>query len=297
MRRRCQSERTVVGTMPWVPLAQILGYLLLCAVLLGWPAAYAQTVRAGGTGSALGTIHLLGEAYKKSHPQFTLELVSSLGTGGGIKALDKGAIQIALLARPLSQEETARGLQAFEYARTPFVIATGKKGLSGLSLSEIADIYGGRKASWPDGTPIRLVLRPASDADTTFLGSFSPPVKHAVAQALARDGMIVAVTDQDSASEILRLPGALGTSTLALILSERRALYALPIDGVAPSVKSLANGTYPYARSLYLATKGTPPEAVAHFIDFIRSAEGRRILSENGHVPADTQSTPVAGAR
>ncbi|HZN27691.1 MAG TPA: substrate-binding domain-containing protein [Burkholderiales bacterium] len=261
--------------------AAITGLAVFSA--LTTPLAYSETVRTGGTGAALGTMRLLANAYAKVDPQFSLGIAPNLGSGGGLKALEQGAVHFAVIGRPLKSEEAARGYAAIEYGRTPFVLATARADAAGITLRGIADIYAGRVSKWPDGTPIRLVLRPANDRDTALLASFSPAIKDAVAGAMAREGMIVAVTDQDSASEIGRIKGALGTLSLALIMSEKRALVALAIDGVKPTVKTLADGAYPYFKSVYIVTKGKPSEAAARFIAFVRSPEGRRILAETGH--------------
>ena len=256
------------------------------------PLAYPETVRTGGTGAALGTMRILADAYSKVDPQFSLEIVPNLGSGGGLKALEQGAVHFAVISRPLKSDEMARGHAAIEYGRTPFVLATARGVATGLTLQQIADIYAGRLSKWSDGTPVRVVLRPANDSDTALLARLSPAVKDALAQAMAREGMIVAVTDQDSAHDIGRVKGAIGTSSLALVMSEKRTLVALAIDGVKPTVKTLSDGTYPYFKSVYIVTKGTPSEGTTRFIAFVRSPEGRRILTETGHwVP-----NPAAGA-
>ena len=270
---------------------------LLCCASLPPVQAAAEVLRAGGTGAALGTMRVLADAMKKRDPQFTLELVPNLGSGGGLKALDRGLIHFALISRPLSADETAKGMQAMEYARTPFVIATARKGVGSMTLGQLADVYSAKQTTWPDGSPIRLVLRPANDGDTALLAAFSPAVKEALARAMAREGMVTGVTDQDSADEIARLPGGLGTSSLALILSERRPLHVVPVDGVTPSVRTLGDGTYPHSKSLFIVTRSTPPEAVQRFASFVRSAEGRAILAETGHVTTDAKPAAKAPGR
>ena len=271
--------------------------LLICGMLAVSGTAFADTVRIGGTGAALGTVKLLAEALSKVDPQFSLEVVPNLGSNGGLKALARDAIQLAVISRPIKPEEAAQGLVAIEYGKTPFVLATATPGIGGLDLGQIAEIYAGKRTVWPDGTPIRLVLRPANDGDTDYLAAFSPAVKEGLARAMAREGMVTGVTDQESANEIERLKGGFGSSSLALIKSEKRHLVALPIGGVAPSVANLANGTYPYTKPMYMVTKGTMPAAVAKFIAFVRSAEGRRILVDNGHWVTDTPDSRVAKAR
>ena len=253
------------------------------AAVLAAHVAAADTIRTGGTGAALGTMSLLADGHRKTHPDSLLEIVPNLGSGGGLKALDHGAIDFAVISRPLKPDESTQGYTAIEYGRTPFVLATARTSVSGLTLRQIADIYAGRLSKWPDGTPFRLVLRPVNDNDTPLLASFSPEIKEALGQAMAREGMIVAVTDQDSANEIARIKGSIGTCSMALILSEKRQLTAFAIDGVKPSVKTLADGTYPYFKSLYIVIKGKPTASTAQFVAFVRSPEGRRILTETGH--------------
>jgi phosphate transport system substrate-binding protein len=161
-------------------------------------------------------------------------------------------------------------------------------------LREIADLYAGRVSKWPDGTPVRLVLRPANDGDTPLFASFSPAIKEALTAAMSREGMIMAVTDQDSASEIARIKGAVGTSSLSLMLSENRPLVAMVIEGVKPSAQALADGAYPYFKSLYIVTPGKPAAATTRFIAFIRSPEGQRILTQTGHwVPPSAGVAPT----
>jgi phosphate transport system substrate-binding protein len=109
--------------------------------------------------------------------------------------------------------------------------------------------------------------------------------------------MVVGITDQDSADQIARLPGAFGTSTLALMLSEKRAMHAVAIEGVMPSAKAVADGTYPYSKPLFMVTRGAPAGALARFVDFVRSAEGRRILTDTGHVLVGVKSSGKAFAR
>ena len=262
--------------------------LLMAAGLLQMREARAETVRVGGTGSALAVMRQLGEAYRQTDPQFNLLIVPNLGSSGGMRALAEGALDAAFTTREVTEAERRAGMAARAYGRTPVVLATGRASMPGFTRQQVADIYAARQDKWPDGTPIRLVLRPASDIDAQTLARMSPAIAAAQTEALARPGMQVAVTDQDSANDIARLPGGLGTSSLALILTESRPLWMIPIDGVTPSIKTLADGTYPYAKTMYIVTKGTPPEGLRKFTEFVFSARGRAILEKTGHHTGQT---------
>lgn len=268
----------------------------LAALTLACAAAAQEPVKVGGTGAALGTMRILGDAYSRANPTFKLEVVPNLGSSGGLKALERDALHFAVISRPLSLEESARGFLAFEYGRTPFVLATSREDIKNLTLEEIANIYAGKTAAWPDGTPIRIVLRPPQDVDTKHLGSFSPRVKEALASAMSRPGMVTGITDQDSAKHLARLRGSLGTSSLAIMLAEKHPIHAVAIEGVAPSVTALAQGTYPYHKTLFLVARDKTPAAAARFMAFVRSPEGQRILSDIGHWIAEPQGNATAQA-
>lgn len=245
--------------------------------------AAAAPIRVGGTGSALGTMRLLGDAFAKDDSKLRLQVVPNLGSSGGLRALQKGAIDIAVISRPLKPEELAAGLTAYEYGRSPFVLVTNKTDARDLSRDALADMLSGRTSRWPDGTPVRPVLRPASDGDSDLLAAFSPKIAEALAQARAREGLVVASTDQDAADEAERLPGSLAANTLALVLSEKRTLNVLALDGVTPSVKALVQGQYPHFKSLYLVTRPDARVPVNRFIAFVKSAQGRALLEAHGH--------------
>ena len=121
-----------------------------------------------------------------------------------------------------------------------------------------------------------------------MLQSMSADMKSAIKKALSREGIRMAVTDQDSADAIETIPGALGTSTLALILSEKRSLKVLTLDQVTPNSKTIADGTYRYFKSFYLIRKPTS-ELSEKFVSFVLSSEGQKILSGLGHWGVQSQ--------
>lgn len=261
---------------------------------LSAPGARAETLRIGGTGAGLGTVKALGDAYRAVDPAFSLIEARSLGTSGGLKALQEGSLDVAVIARPLTPDEVGRGLRAVEYGRTALVLATARRDVPALSRQDIAAIYAGTRTVWPDGTPIRLVLRPRTDTDVLLLQAMGPGIRAAVDAAMVREGLLVAVTDQDAADALERLPGGFGTSTLALIRSEGRALVPVAVDDVVPDLASIADGRYPWTKPMFLVTAGTPSPMAARYIAFVQSPAGRKLLAALGHVTRE--SPPMAAA-
>jgi len=263
------------------------GPLLVFALTLALPAPAvpAETVKMGGSGTNLGTMRRLAEAFGKTRPGVQFTIFPSLGTTGGLRALTDGAIDLALLSRPLKERERAGGITGVEYGRSPFVIVTAKADApQGFTLQQLAEIYSGKVTAWPDGSPLRLVLRPKGDSDTEALEGMSPAMRQAIQKAVQRKGLVIGTSDQENADAIQKIPGAMGSSTLAIILSEKRPLKPLSLDGAAPTPENVANGSYPFFKRLFLAFGPKKPSpAVQQFLDFVRSPQGRGILRETGH--------------
>jgi phosphate transport system substrate-binding protein len=156
--------------------------------------------------------------------------------------------------------------------------------MTGLTLEGLAAIYAGKR-DWENGKRIRLILRPAEDSDIPVIKGISPEMSEAVDIAMRRKGMTVATTDDDAADAIENVPGAFGGTTLSLVLSEKRTLGVLALNGVVPSVRTMADRSYPYHKNFSMVTKKDPPAPVRRFIDFVRSPAGAAILAKNGQEP------------
>lgn len=248
----------------------------------GARSAAAETIRISGTGGAIGTIRILGDAFRNANPGIRVEILPGIGSSGSIRAVTAGRLDIGLSARSLDDGERALGIVQTEYARTPYVFCVnGSLRTTGLSLTEISAIYAGNR-DWEDGRRIRLVLRPAEDSDIPVLKRMSPEMSAAVDIALRRKGMIIAMTDHDAAHVLETVPGAFGGTTPSLVLSEKRALRILSVDGIMPGVRTMAARSYPYSKTFFMVARKNPRASVRRFIDFVRSRAGAAVLAKNG---------------
>lgn len=272
-------------------------FAIVCAVVLmivvgALPiVAVAETIiTVGGTGSALGTMKQLAGLYEKTHPGVRIRILPSLGSTAGIKAVLDGGINLGLASRPLNQNEQQRGAMGVEYARSPFVFITNTtSSKKDITVPELERIYTDPAPRWPDGSRIRLILRPEKDIDTSIVRSLSPGMEQAMKAAHARPGMIQAISDQESTDAVVKTPGALGCATLSEIISEKRPVNILTFNGVKPDVKNIANGIYPLFKSMYLVIAPKTPPAARDFAAFVNSRSAERILSASGNLPVTSK--------
>lgn len=72
---------------------------------------------------------------------------------------------------------------------------------------------------------------------------------------------------------------------------------ALKIDGVEPTVENIKSDSYKVYRPFNIATKGEASEVAQDFIDYILSAEGQQIVSDEGYITIDDAAPAFAGGQ
>ena len=229
------------------------------------------TLVIAGSGSGLALLRGFVRRYQDGHPAARIEVPESIGTSGGLRALRDGAIDIALVSRPLSAAERA-GVTVTPLARVLAAFATRAR-VDGLDAAALAEIYAGKRPRWPDGTRVVPFVRQAGDSANALIATHLPEVGRAIDDALASERLPVAYTDQELEAALLNVDGAIGLIDLATLRLDGPALHALALDGVPPEREAALAGRYPLVTPLALVTRGDalPPDARG-FLDFVASA-------------------------
>jgi phosphate transport system substrate-binding protein len=244
----------------------------------------AETLSLGGTGGAVPMMRQVGAVFA-TRTATDLKIFDSLGSGGGITAAGDGVLDVTISGRPLTQKEVAAGFTTPLILRTPYVLATSYKAPPSVSRTEAARLFTDVNASWPDGTPVRIILRPPTESDNAVLFALFPGTEEAVAHARQRSDVPMAPTDQDNQDLATHTPGSLIGTTFTQTLLEARGLGMLPIDGVMPSAENLVSGSYPYEKRLWLVQPPRKTEIGQKFIVFLSSPDGQQALKIAGIVP------------
>lgn len=262
----------------------------IASALLCVPVRAAGLLRIGGSGACHGSSLLLAEPFRR-HTGTELQVAPPLGSSGGIRGLLGGALDMACISRPLATAEQARGLSMVALAASPFVVIVHPDTrLDRITVPELARLYADPSATYADGTRARPVLRPVDDSDTHILAGLSPAMAQALAACALRPGMPVAATDHDAVRLVETVPGAIGLSTLGLVLTGRHAVKVLGLDGQPPLTNGRANPRYAVRKTMYLVTTREPSDAVRRFVAYAGSAPAQDLLQRNGYLP------PMAGA-
>lgn len=89
-------------------------------------------------------------------------------------------------------------------------------------------------------------------------------------------------------------PKAIGYISLGSL--DESVVKAVEIDGAAPTVENVKAGTYKVVRPFNIATKGEASKAAQDFINFIMSADGQKVVSENGYITVDDAAPAYAAS-
>ena len=261
--------------------------LVTLGISCAMPAFAAERVLIDGSTGVAPLVIALAKAYQAQNPGVLLEIGKGMGTKARIEALRDARIDIAMASHGLDQADLERqGMVVHEIGKVAVVFGV-HKGVAIASLSEdqVCAIYGGKLQNWKEvaGSDISIApfTRPDSEVDTE--------VARARISCFATLSMPATVKVMPKAPEMARAlaatPGSIGMTTMTVIEQSGGMVKPLALNGVAPDVANVESKRYSLTRDSFLVTRGRPSAATAGFIDFVRSAAGAQVISDNGAVP------------
>ena len=261
----------------------LLSAVLFVGTLVTGASASGEALRIGGSGSVTELLRQMAPLFE-AETDIALDVVPSLGTFGATAAVADGVLGIALNSIDLTAAQGARGLRVIATFRTPFGLATSRRGPDNLKSAEIAQLYRSTKPEWPDGTPILMILRPANQGDTFVLGALFPGMPDALQSLRKRNDISIAYTDQANADLGEKTKGSLIGAALTQIETEKRNLRFVSIDDVAATLENFENGSYPYGKTLYLVVPAVESREAAAFAAFLARPAATALLRKAGIV-------------
>ncbi|MCX5848466.1 MAG: phosphate ABC transporter substrate-binding protein [Deltaproteobacteria bacterium] len=226
------------------------------------------------------------EAFMKKHPEVQISL-SGGGSGEGIKALIDKTTDIATSSREIKKEE-------IELAKTKNVnpianvvandaivpVVNPKNKVKNLSIDQLSQIYQGKITNWKEvgGEDLKIVVISRDSSSGTFESWDHFVMKKAKvapqAQMLASNGAIV--------TAVAKNRYAISYLGIGYV---NKSVKPLQVNGITASVATALSKEYPMSRELYMYTDGDAKGDVAKYLDFVKSAEGQKIVVKEGFVP------------
>ncbi len=128
--------------------ASIVIVLLAMGMAISCP-GMAEEITIVGTGSGTAILKAVGAAFSQDNPGITVNVPKSIGSGGGIKTVERDEYEIGRVARPIREGEKGFGLTYVPIAKMPVVFFTNRSvGIKNLSAQQVCDIYSGKTINW-----------------------------------------------------------------------------------------------------------------------------------------------------
>ena len=227
--------------------------------------------------------------YLKDHPGVAFD-VEFKGTTYGFGALFVGGCNIAAASRDATTNEVAlardNGVQLNHEAIGTYCVAVVVNAgcpVADLTRAQVRDLFTGAVQNWkevggPDA-PVHLCIRhPVSG---TYIG-FRELAMEDKPYAL---GAKPFTNYTDIVQAVAGDPSGIGYCSFQL--AAKPGIKAVSIGGAAPTVASVKQGKYPYARTLrFYTNKAAEAPAAREFAEFVQSSRGQQILDQMGFVPA-----------
>lgn len=256
--------------------------VLALSVLSGCGHKTSGAVTTDGSTSMEEVIGTLGEAFETRNSGVTFTY-NPTGSGSGIQAVQEGRCDIGLSSRALREKEKSSGLTGTILALDGIaVIVNPNNPVSDLDKETIAKLYTGEIANWKDaggndGAVVLIGREAGSGTRDGFESITGTANKCQYRQELTSTGDVITAVSQN--------PNAVGYASLA---SVNNTVRTVTVGGVAPSEKTVKDGSYVIQRPFILVTRKDVPlsEAAQNFFDFATSPDGAKLISGAGAVAA-----------
>ena len=261
----------------------------------------------------------VGEAFNAANPSVGVT-VEGPGTGDGFKRFCAGETEVSDASRPIKDSEAedcaSEGINYVELkvAFDGLTVMTSPEN-DAVACLDFADLYaligpesegfndwsdasdlgaelGGTNAPYPDA-PL-VITAPGEESGTydTFIEFvIEGPAEERGQDAAARADYQASANDNVIVENIAGNPTSLGWVGYAFYVENADTLEAIDIDGgegcVTPNDASIADGSYPLSRALYIyvnTDRAAENSALSDFIDYYLSDEGLAAVGEAGYV-------------
>ncbi len=248
-----------------LPFGRAFAVVAICA-LVGCAgssgSSASREITVAGSTALLPLVKQAAADYEALHPQARIS-VSGGGSGVGITQTAQKGVDIGDSDIPAPGEKElvdhVIAVAVFEVVVNPTI------GVTSLTKKQIADIFTGRVTNWNQvggkDEPITIVNRPRSSGTRATFVSKIMNGEQPTDQGLTQDSSGTAVLI------VAQTPGA--TSYVSSGYVHPGQVTTIAIDGVAPTIANVIDGSYAFWSFEHMFTNGLPRKGAAAFIDFV----------------------------
>ncbi len=249
------------------------------------PVKKVEAIRISGSSTCLPLIKILAKEFQRKNQEVKFDFLPGVHSGGGIKGVAQGTLDIGTVSRELKEEEKKLNLKYYCLSNDGLAIGTSKDvNIAEVTSQELKDIYSGKISNWQElGGPNEeiVVLDRSEDESAKIILR-----KFILGQDLKITPKHVVLYFESEMIEAMKnTPYSIGYFSLGYALSTNLDVNLLKLDGVEPTVENILVGKYRVTRPLGIVVK-QEKGAIRNFIKFLLSKEARKIMIKKGFAPA-----------
>ncbi len=238
-------------------------------------------IKVTGSSSVAPLMEKLAEAYEAKNEGIDVQ-VTSTDSGSGITDARDGLNDFGMASRALKNTETGVVSKQIAIDGVAIIVNNSVTDLTDVTGAQLYDLYA-------NGTAIGSITSAISREDGSGTrDAFDSLIKNADGDELGEITKFSSVVSTSQGTGDVKTAVAGNTSTLGYISlgSVDSTIKAIKFEGVDATAANVKNGTYKLSRPfniVYTSEDDLSDEAKA-FIEFIMSAEGQAIVTEDGYV-------------
>lgn len=257
--------------------------LAVAAAVRAAPPAPAGTLRIAGSSTMAPLVRALADRFGAAQPNLQIA-VQVGGSQRGIDDVRSGAADLGMVARALAADE--RDLLGIAIARdgVAFIVHRDNP-VKEMTRAQLQAIFSARAVDWKlfggSAGPIHVLTREGGRATLDLACNYLDVAPTAIRaqRAIGDNAALIEVVAAD-----VHAIGFASIGATQSAINARRPIRALRLDGVAPTTRELARGSYPILRPLNLVVRARPTGATRAFIDFALSAQAADLIAQHDFV-------------
>ena len=250
-----------------------------------------QTIKISGSTTVLPIVQKAADQYMATHPDADIQ-ISGGGSGVGIQAIGAKTVDIGMSSREVTKAEMAKypNFVVTSVAQDGIaVIVNPANTIQYITLDQIKNIYLGKITKW---TEISGASVPNTNNQIVIIGRDSASGTRSyfdesvLLKATPTNKMLEKNSNGAVLQTVAQTPGSIGYVSIGFVSKD---VKAVPVwynaqKIVAPTLDNVKTKTYPVSRDLYVITNGQPTGLAGDFVQYILSADGQKIVADEGYV-------------
>jgi phosphate transport system substrate-binding protein len=235
---------------------------------------------ASGANGANPAMTALINRFQALHPGVNFKM-NDIDTETSIVNVNTGDVDFGYIGRELRSTEAKVTLTPIGFTGSAVAVNAANP-IANLTKDQVAKMYTATIKDWSEvgsaAGPVKAFVREAASSTRTTIESYvfgsNVPKYPTEVQEIFES--------QDTIKAIGAFKGSIGTVTLNSKNLKEASIKLVGLDGIQPTLASLASGAWKISKPSYMTTNTDPAKikpAIKALVEFIKSPEGQKIIA------------------